>query len=209
MRIRLESATVSYGARQVLTSVSIELTGPGSYAVMGPSGAGKSTLLSLIAGELTPQSGRVIIEGLDSHRIDWLVQSTPLLTRRTAVDNVALGPLSVGHRRRESIALAHRALSRLQIDHLAASPTHRLSGGERQRIAVARCLATGPGLVLADEPTASLDADARERVCEALAELSAAGSLVVIATHDPYVAASCDDTLDLERRTLTMRIRVD
>lgn len=169
--------------------------------VMGPSGAGKTSLLAMIGGLLAPSRGRVELGGgadAAPARVHWIAQTSALLPHRTALDNVRLGPLSVG---REPLEAGYRALASLErvgMGALASRRVRALSGGERQRVAVARILASGPGMILADEPTASLDPLSRAAVCEALRELRDAGSLVIVSTHDPAVAAACDRVLRIE-----------
>lgn len=205
MRVTLEHVNVAFGERTVLDGVSAELESPGVITLVGPSGSGKSTLLGVIAEQVLPSRGHVKISYADGPgRTDWLVQSTPLLMRRTAIANTMLGPLSTGKRTHEARTQALGALSSLRIEHLANQLAHRLSGGERQRVAVARALATGPSLVLADEPTASLDAHSRQDVCDALIQLGEAGSLVIIATHDPYVASIGKQQLHLDAGRLRL-----
>lgn len=156
--------------------------------LVGPSGAGKSTVLAIIAGMEIVDSGDVILNtGADS--VGWIVQSSPLLTRRTVWDNVALGSSCLGFRSRDD-EIAN-VLGRLGIHELAAHRVQQLSGGERQRVAVARGLMAGTEILLADEPTASLDAVSRDAVSAALRE-AGQSCLVLVATHDPRVAESCD-----------------
>jgi ABC-type lipoprotein export system ATPase subunit len=200
MRVRLEQCTVRFGIRIVLDRLSLELTGPGCVAIMGPSGCGKTTLLSVIAGDLSPSAGSVTVDGLEPARTrhDWIVQSSPLLTRRTALENVLLGPLSLGVAKSEAMDIATAAMRELAIEGLMAQRVFRLSGGERQRLSVARAMASHSPLILADEPTASLDPVARTLVCDGLERASAGGALVAVATHDPYVAERADQVLVLE-----------
>lgn len=173
-------------------------------AIMGPSGSGKSTLLAVIAGQQELQQGSADATA-GSEDIDWLVQSTPLLTRRTAVANVALGPISKGKNHSDARRQALDVLALLGLAGLANQKVARLSGGERQRVAVARALARGSGIVLADEPTASLDSDSRRLVCEALVKLARGGASVIVATHDPVVASFADRVLVLSDGQLSSR----
>lgn len=200
MRIELNEVEKSFGNRNVFTGLSMAITAPCLTAVIGPSGSGKSTLLGILAGLIEPTSGTRTVTLADEEptmRTAWMLQSAPILTRRSVLDNVVLGPLSIGRGRAQAENDARSAMARLGIEALAQTPAYRVSGGERQRIVVARALATDAQLVLADEPTASLDPANRAAVCEALVEAHSAGCAVVVATHDLVVAANCIDTVDL------------
>jgi ABC-type lipoprotein export system ATPase subunit len=192
MRVTVSDLEVRWGARVVLAGVSASFEAPGRVSIMGPSGAGKSTLLAVIAGQVAPTSGSIGIESEGDGRAEWIVQSSPLLAARTALANVALGPLSRGMAPGRAGARSRRVMADLGLGHLVDMPVHTLSGGERQRVAVSRAVASGAGLVLADEPTASLDHAAKRSVIEALARVSGHGTLLIVATHDPEVSAACD-----------------
>ncbi|MDR0591806.1 MAG: ATP-binding cassette domain-containing protein [Bifidobacteriaceae bacterium] len=190
MRVEVEGVRVAFGSRTVLDGVSATFTSPGIVVIAGPSGSGKTTLLGVIAGVVRTAPGTVSVDGNPGHARgwEWIVQSSPLLNRRTAFDNVALGPKARGLTETAPDA-ARAAMADLGLDTLAGQPVYKLSGGERQRVAVARALASGAGLILADEPTASLDPRSRDLVCQGLEQAAGRGALVLAATHDPYVAA--------------------
>lgn len=179
----------------MLNGASLNVMSGESVAIMGPSGSGKSTLMAVIAGELEPQQGHVIRS--PEQQVEWIFQSAPVLSRRSALDNVALGALARGHGRGRSTALARRAMRSLGIERLSAMPAYKLSGGERQRVAVARAIASGSPLILADEPTAALDAGSKQLVIEALTVATRSGASLVVATHDEEVARACDCTYRL------------
>ena len=171
----------------MLDAVSLELVSGEAVALIGPSGAGKTTLLSVIAGSRRPDAGaRTLSEERDD--VAWIFQTSPVLMHRDALDNVALGPLCRGVESGPARERARRVLGQLGMGDLAGQRVHRLSGGERQRVAIARALASDAALVVADEPSASLDAANRTTVCDALLTVAAAGALVVVATHDQAVA---------------------
>jgi ABC-type lipoprotein export system ATPase subunit len=195
MRVSVRGVSVSWSGRRVLNDVSAEFDGPARISIMGPSGAGKSTLLAVIAGQLRPDAGSVEVE--HGERPEWVVQSSPLLARRSALDNAMLGPLARGRSLQRSRAVAARVLDDLGLGSLVHRPAYELSGGERQRVAVARALAADARLVLADEPTASLDHAAKRSVIAALERASEYGALLFVATHDEQVAAACDRRLRL------------
>ncbi len=191
MSVSLRSVHVAFGGRTVLRDLNLDVRPGDLIALMGPSGSGKTTALSVLAGLREPDAGSrtVASEGL---AIAWVFQTSPVLMRRTASENVALGPLCAGIGDEVAQARAVEAMAQLGIDELGAERLHRLSGGERQRVVIARALASGADLVIADEPTAALDARAKDLVVDALVRVARAGSAVVVATHDRAVADRCD-----------------
>lgn len=197
MRVALTGVSVVFGGRTVLESLNLAVDQGEVVAIMGPSGSGKSTLLSVVAGRQPLHAGAVE-SSVGRRDIDWLVQSTPLLTRRTAVANAALGALAVGDSVGASRARARDALGQVGLATLTDQKVARLSGGERQRVAIARAMVRESPVVLADEPTASLDGHSRRLVCEALLTLARQGAAVIIATHDPVVASFAHRTMSLE-----------
>jgi putative ABC transport system ATP-binding protein len=160
-------------------------------------------LLAVAAGLLTPESGQVCVAGrpladleLDERRrlraryIGLVFQHANLLTGLTAIENVALQAMLAGAAPGEAMRWAHALLERLDLTAVAGRRPESLSGGEEQRLAVARALVHRPAVVLADEPTASLDTVAGKQVAELLLRLGAAeGAAVVLATHDDRLAA--------------------
>ena len=186
---------MAFGSRVVLSDANLLIPSPAQIAIMGPSGSGKSTLLGLLAGHIKPESGLISIpQGM---RLDWVVQNSPVLPRRSVLDNIAIGALAVGDSYAHAIVAAHELSVSLEIDHVINRRAGTVSGGEKQRIAVARGIAAQADILLVDEPTASLDAHSRDAVCRALKAAAALGALVVIATHDPVVAAQCDTVYQL------------
>ncbi|QXJ26694.1 ABC transporter ATP-binding protein [Actinomadura graeca] len=171
-------------------------------AIAGPSGSGKSTLLHLLGCLDHPTSGFLRVSGrevaslseselagLRNARFGFVFQSFRLLERASARENVALPLVYRGVPRGERRRRAAEALALVGLEHRLGHRPDRLSGGERQRVAIARALVGDPGVVLADEPTGSLDADAGRRVLDLLERLNAErGVAVVLVTHDPGVA---------------------
>lgn len=194
------------GGRVIIEAVDVRAEAGRLLAISGPSGAGKSSLLALLGGLLSPSAGEVNLDGarlaFGDHRIrlrvSMVLQGYGLVSALTARENVAI-PLQarrVGRaevRRRTDEALAEVGLTEVA-DHLIED----MSGGQQQRVAVARALAATPDVLLADEPTAELDAENRERIVELLVRLGRAGAIVVIASHDPDVVGRCDAVLELD-----------
>lgn len=200
--LRLDGVSIGYGKRVVVRSLSLAVARGESVALMGRSGSGKSSLLAAIVGLLRPQAGRVEVCGSDVHRlsaraladlrrdlIGIVFQFGELLPSLTVEENVALPATYAGMRYPEAVDRARRVLDRVGIDAYSAR-AEVLSGGERQRVALARALVNAPRLIVADEPTGSLDVGTRDKVADLLFEqpkLARCGLLV--ATHDPAIAA--------------------
>ena len=188
----------TFNGVRVLENFCLEASATESIALMGPSGSGKSTILAILSGFLKPDSGTIHLP--ENTHLSWIFQNTPMLMHRTALDNVALGALSIGKDPKQAQELATKAMRKLKINQLSNSKARKLSGGERQRVAVAREIVSSADILLADEPTASLDAQSRERVCDALELARQSGTTVIIATHDAYVASRCSRPIDLSQR---------
>ena len=206
--VALEDVRKTYGRpgggpqRQVLDGVNLHLEAGGSLAVIGPSGCGKSTLLNLIGGLDRPTAGRVLLDGRDlaglgerqlaavrARQVGFVFQMHHLLPQCTVWENVLVPTLAGGVDAGPAPDRAHQLLSRVGLaDHLRHTPGE-LSGGQQQRVAVVRALINRPKLLLADEPTGSLDRPAAEALMDLLAELNAEeGVAVITVTHAPFVA---------------------
>ena len=201
----------------VLRGVSFQLARGASLAVVGPSGSGKSTLLHLIGALDRPSAGRIAIDGVDlatlgerelarlrNEKIGFVFQSHHLLPQCTALENALLPSLVAAPERRAAAPQRARAL--LERVGLGARLDHRpgeLSGGERQRVAVVRALVNRPALLLADEPTGSLDARAADALGVLLRELQGAEEVaLVVVTHSSALAARMERALELSEGVL-------
>lgn len=203
--------TVEVPGRRLLTEVAFEVDRGESVAIVGPSGSGKSTLLNVVAGILPAAAGSVHLAGHDLlamhgaerarfrlEHIGIVFQFGEILPEFSVIENVAL-PLrfrDIG--RQAATERARAALASVNMDTHASSRPEDLSGGERQRVAVARALAGAPDVIIADEPTGSLDRSNADVVCQLLIDRSRIhGTALLVATHDPLVASSCDTVLEL------------
>jgi ABC-type lipoprotein export system ATPase subunit len=198
-----ESLVRRRGASTVLREVSLTFSAGESAALVGRSGCGKTTLLHILGLLDRPTEGRVLFEGHDpwqesaSHRawlrltrVGFVFQQSNLLPQLTVRENVALPAWHLGADRRAALQRAQELVERLGLATRADARGSELSLGEAQRVAVARALVNRPALILADEPTGSLDSDSAAAVMAALAEISHQGTALIIATHDATVARS-------------------
>jgi ABC-type lipoprotein export system ATPase subunit len=203
--VSVEDVTRSYrdGNVQALAGVTLRIPSGQFLSITGPSGSGKSTLLHLVGGLDQPSSGRILVRGrplaredLDrfrSREVGFIFQAFHLVPNLTAVENVQLPLFGGGHSDADRIARATALLNKVglrdRVDHLPAE----LSIGQRQRVAIARALANEPMIVLADEPTGSLDSVSGTEVMDLLCRLHAErGLTLVVVTHDPLVAARAE-----------------
>jgi putative ABC transport system ATP-binding protein len=180
--------------------------------ISGPNGSGKTTLLSLLGCLLPPSAGTVTIAGCDTTHLDrrrlpafrlqhigFVFQSFRLLDALTALENVELPLNLAGMSRPLSLERARGALRELAVEHRAGCHPRTLSGGEKQRVAIARALVNGPTVLLADEPTGSLDSQAGQMVGELLSDAAHhRGTAVIIVSHDPRISHHADRLLRME-----------
>lgn len=196
---------------EVLRGVDLTVASGERLAVVGRSGSGKSTLLHLLAGLSDPDEGVVTVRGqrltgtsaaararIRNASMGFVYQFHHLLPEFTAVENVAMPLLVGGIAPAPALERAHALLRQVGVVERDAHRPHQLSGGERQRVAVARALAARPAVVLADEPTGSLDAANAEGVLEVMAGASATdNAALVVVTHDEAIAERMDRVVTL------------
>lgn len=209
--IEIRNVTKSYGQLTVLHDISLTIPEGEIMAIVGPSGAGKTTLLQ-IAGTLDrPDSGSVVFDNTDlfklkdrklsefrNQNIGFIFQFHQLLPEFSALENVAIPALIAGNKRKEAFAEAARLLETLGLSDRADHKPAELSGGEKQRTAIARALINKPRIVLADEPTGSLDSRNRDEIQEIIAGLrDSLHQTFVIVTHDPFMASIADRTVTM------------
>lgn len=191
---------------EVLRGCTMSVASGESVAIMGPSGTGKTTLLHCIAGLLRPDAGKITLDderisGLSATetsdvrrgRIGMAFQVPHLLRRFSSLENTAMPLLLEGYPRVAALDLALGALREVGLGDRASHDPSELSGGEAQRVALARAIVRRPRLLIADEPTGNLDDETTGQVLDVLDALRAVQvAAVLIATHDPVVAARCD-----------------
>ena len=202
--LELEAVTKTYGEQPpvaALRGVSFSVRRGELAAIVGPSGSGKSTLLHIIGTLERPTSGVVRIGGVDAaqlsdrevsllraQEIGFVFQQFFLAEHATVRENVADGLLYAGVRAPERYRRADEALERVGLSDRAKFKPTKLSGGERQRVAIARALVGHPAVILADEPTGSLDSATGASIMDLIRELNAAGATIILITHDAGIA---------------------
>ncbi len=205
-----KSVTDSTGTLTILRDIDFTLNKGDTAAIVGASGSGKSTLLAIVAGLDTPSSGTVHIDGVDlfalsedqraalrAQKVGFVFQSFQLLGNLTALENVML-PLELAGRR-DARATATAMLQRVGLGERLSSYPKVLSGGEQQRVALARAFVVKPAVLLADEPTGSLDFATGATIMELMFELNREqGTTLVLVTHDLAIARRCERRITIE-----------
>lgn len=188
----------------------------GEYAaIVGPSGSGKTTLLSVLGGMLTPNSGKVLLDGISLYdlsvarraafrreRIGFVFQTFNLVPYLTAVENVQIPLYLAGLPQKEQLARAVELLNRVGLADRTDHKPSELSTGQQQRVALARTLANNPPVILADEPTGNLDPDSRRIVLDFFDELHAERRTIIMVTHDTAAAERAGRWLHLVDGTI-------
>lgn len=208
--LSIQDLTVRHGKSPALSHISLHLKAGSSAAIMGRSGSGKSTLLAAILGMIKPSAGTITVNNTDvcalrgrAHRaylrstVSMVFQHAELIDELEPIENITVPALLAGVSEEEATSRAEELLAHFDIPRTGRT-TGVLSGGERQRLAVARALATEPSLILADEPTGSLDHEFRDLVAEAIFALPAqCGCALLVVTHDRALASRADSVYEL------------
>ena len=209
-----KSVTDSTGTLDILRDIDFRLESGETVAIVGASGSGKSTLLSIIAGLDTPTRGTVRLDGQDlfalsedgraalrAQKVGFVFQSFQLMGNLTALENVML-PLELADRS-DARKAATEMLKHVGLGQRLGHYPKVLSGGEQQRVALARAFVMQPAVLLADEPTGSLDFATGETIMQLMFDLNREhGTTLILVTHDPQLAARCDRRLRLVNGTL-------
>ncbi len=209
--IQLRNITKSFGSLQVLRGIDLDISKGEVVSIVGPSGAGKTTLLHIMGTLDRPDSGQVIIGGQDvlrlsqqrlarfrNQHIGFVFQFHQLLPEFTALENVMIPAFIGGMGRREARERATELLSFMGLEERASHKPNELSGGEKQRVAVARALMNRPDVVMADEPSGSLDSQNKAELHRLFFDLrDRMGQTFVIVTHDESLALQTDRTIHM------------
>ncbi len=210
LAVELKGVTrVFPGQVNALAGVDLTVVNGETVAITGPSGCGKSTLLHLLAAIDTPTSGSVVVGGHDlaqihdlsryrRNEVGLVFQFHNLMPQLTALANVEMPMFGTHRSRRQRTLRARQLLAQVDLAGCENRLPTELSGGERQRVAIARALANEPKVLLADEPTGSLDSASTSRFLDLMEELGSSGMTIVMVTHAPDVAARA-------QRVITMR----
>ena len=209
--IQLHDIRKSFGSLEVLKGIDLTIGKGEVVSIVGPSGAGKTTLLQIIGTLDRPDSGRVLFDGVDvsaykekqlsafrNSHIGFVFQFHQLLPEFSAVENVMMPALIQGASMNDARRRAMEMLEYLRLTDRATHKPAELSGGEKQRIAVARALVNNPAVILADEPSGSLDTHNKEELHRLFFDLrNELGQTFIIVTHDETLAATTDRTIRL------------
>ncbi|CDG85108.1 cell division ATP-binding protein FtsE [Janthinobacterium agaricidamnosum] len=213
--IEFQHVSKQYSSDAVaLRDISLTIAKGELVFLAGPSGAGKSTLLKMIAAMERPTSGSLIVNGQDIGKIKpagvpflrrnmgLIFQQQRLLTDRSILANVMLPLLVVGAHKAQAEQRARAALDKVGLLERALSRPLALSGGEQQRVAIARAIVNRPQIILADEPTASLDRESADKVLDALKAFHSVGVTCLISTHDEHILQGATRVLHLKQGQL-------
>ena len=209
--ITIKNITKSFGSLQVLKGIDLHIDKGEVVSIVGPSGAGKTTLLQIIGTLDRPDSGEVIVDGTDTNRLStkklsdfrnqhlgFVFQFHQLLPEFTAVENIMIPAYIAGVSRKQARKRAEELLDFMNLRDRATHKPNELSGGEKQRVAVARALVNNPAVILADEPSGSLDTKNKEELHQLFFDLrDQFGQTFVIVTHDEALASITDRTIHL------------
>ncbi len=209
--IDIKGITKSFGSLQVLKGIDLHIDKGEIVSIVGPSGAGKTTLLQIIGTLDSPDRGEIIIDGTDvrklnrkkmaefrNRQIGFVFQFHQLLPEFTALENIMIPAFIAGTPRSEAKKRAKELLDFMKLTDRAGHKPNELSGGEKQRVAVARALINNPSVILADEPSGSLDSKNKEELHQLFFDLrDKFGQTFVIVTHDEHLAHITDRTISM------------
>ncbi len=209
--IEIKDIRKSFGSLEVLKGINLHIGKGEIVSIVGPSGAGKTTLLQIIGTLDKPDSGQVIIDGIDTsnlsktklsdfrnRHIGFVFQFHQLLPEFTAIENVMIPAFIAGASKKEAHKRAEELLAFMGLSDRAGHKPNELSGGEKQRVAVARALMNNPAVILADEPSGSLDSKNKEELHRLFFDLrDHFNQTFVIVTHDEHLAEITDRTIEM------------
>ena len=209
--IELQHIWKQFGSRVIFSDLSLNFQGGMVYALIGDSGCGKTTLLNMLAKLETFDKGEIIYKGKSltslknnefyRNELGYLFQNFGLLESQTIRENLELGMIGKKkNKKQEKERLLLQALQAVRLDYLCLNQKiFELSGGEAQRVALAKIILKNPPLILADEPTASLDPKNSKEIMEILLELRNANRTIIIATHNPSIWKMADQVIHLSQ----------
>lgn len=210
--IEIKGVTKSFGSLQVLKGIDLRIEKGEIVSIVGPSGAGKTTLLQILGTLDKPDSGSVVVDGIETStlltnklsefrnkHLGFVFQFHQLLPEFTAIENIMIPAYIAGMKPKEARSRAEELLAFMGLSDRATHKPNELSGGEKQRVAVARALMNNPAVILADEPSGSLDSKNKEELHKLFFELrDKFGQTFVIVTHDETLATLTDRTIHLK-----------
>lgn len=210
--IEIKGVTKSFGSLQVLKGIDLRIEKGEIVSIVGPSGAGKTTLLQILGTLDKPDSGSVVVDGIETSTLStnklsefrnihlgFVFQFHQLLPEFTAIENIMIPTYIAGMKPKEARSRAEELLAFMGLSDRATHKPNELSGGEKQRVAVARALMNNPAVILADEPSGSLDSKNKEELHKLFFELrDKFGQTFVIVTHDETLATLTDRTIHLK-----------
>ena len=210
--IEIKGVTKSFGSLQVLKGIDLRIEKGEIVSIVGPSGAGKTTLLQILGTLDKPDSGSVVVDSIETSTLSanklsefrnthlgFVFQFHQLLPEFTAIENIMIPAYIAGMKPKETRIRAEELLAFMGLSDRATHKPNELSGGEKQRVAVARALMNNPAVILADEPSGSLDSKNKEELHKLFFELrDKFGQTFVIVTHDETLATLTDRTIHLK-----------
>ena len=208
--IELREISKSYGTHTIINRLNLDIKEKDMFAITGKSGSGKTTLLNIMGLLETPDLGSIQICGVQNvkpntgkskkllrNNIGYLFQNFALLENESINENLNIPLIYSKKSRVAKQELKRKALESVAISNPLSQKIHELSGGEQQRVSIARLLLKPCDIILADEPTGSLDQENRNRIIDLLKTINQSGKTIVIVTHDPYVVSQCNGYMNI------------